>query len=177
MGASSVTTLGVYGGSFDPITNGHMDCIKQALRLCDNLIVAIGTNPDKKGYFDASYRHSLINESLREGLDPADLSRVRVMHTYQELLVKYAKSQGATHLFRGLRDAQDYVYERGMAVLNAKFEPSVQTVFLHTHPDYAEVSSSLIRGLVGFNGWENEISHWVPGPVLQALVQLNRKDK
>lgn len=167
--------IGVYAGSFDPITNGHMNCIQQALDLVDKLIVAIGTNPAKKNYFSADYKHLLINHSLQESLDESELKRVRVMHTGKSLLVDFAAAQGATHLFRGLRNAQDYAYERNMAVVNERLKPGVQTVFLHTHPDYAEISSSVVREFVGFDGWESSVRHWVPTPVMTALQQRVKK--
>lgn len=174
-----MTRLGVYAGSFDPITNGHLSSISQALGLVDKLIIAIGINPSKSGFFSPDYRHSLINESLRYYFDDESdtLSRIRVMYTGNDLLAHFAKKQGATHLFRGLRNSQDYVYESQGAAFNQKLVPELQTVFLPTDPRYAETSSSFIRGMVGFNGWQNAISHLVPPPVMGALIYHHDKEK
>lgn len=174
-----MNTLGVYAGSFDPITNGHLSSIEQALGLVDRLIIAIGVNPGKTGFFTPDYRHSLINDSLREYFDDNGtvLKRINVMYTGNDLLVRFAEKQGATHLFRGLRNAQDYAYESEAEAFNRKLAPEIQTVYLPTDPKYAGTSSSFIRGLVGFNGWINEISHLVPGPVMRALIQHNDKEK
>ena len=161
---------GIFAGSLDPITEGHTWCIQEACTLADKLFIAIGVNPDKgKSYFSASERKQLLTEVLRSRLSAADFARIEIVFIEHDLLAHFALDVGVTHLFRGIRNSKDYEYEKGMAAINAKIAPSVHSVFLMTPAQYAEVSSSMVKGLVGFNQWESAIRDWVHPVVLSAF--------
>ena len=164
-----MTKTGIFAGSMDPVTEGHTWVIQEACMLVDKLIIAIGVNPEKKPYFSAEERKRLLTEVLRSRLSAADFSRIEIVFIEHDLLAHFAVSVGATHLFRGIRNAKDYEYEKGMAAVNAKIAPSLHSAFLLTPAQYAEVSSSMIKGLVGFNHWESAIKDWVHPIVLAAF--------
>src|SRR5579862_6845505 len=114
----------VYAGSFDPITNGHLWMIEQGSRLFDELIVAVGVNPDKRGTFSLEDRLAALREVT------ARWSNVRVASFENLFLVHYARQMEAAFVLRGIRNEQDYAYERGMRYVNEEFDGGVQTVFL-----------------------------------------------
>ena len=155
----------VYAASFDPITNGHLWVIEQGKRLFDDLIVAIGTNPDKRYEFSIEERLSLVQASLA-GHTKA------VVETYENrFLVEYARSRGADFVLRGIRTELDYQYERSMKYINSDLDEGVVTVFLMPPREISEVSSSVVKGLIGLNGWEQVLANYVPPPVHAAFVQ------
>ena len=154
----------VYAASFDPITNGHLWVIEQGERLFDELIVAIGTNPDKRYEFSLEERVSLVKASL------AGLARATVETYENRFLVEYARSRGAEFVLRGIRTELDYQYERSMKYINSDLDAGVVTVFLMPPREIAEVSSSVVKGLIGFNGWETMMAKYVPPAVLAAFV-------
>jgi pantetheine-phosphate adenylyltransferase len=154
----------VYAGSFDPLTNGHLWMVEEGARLFDELIVAVGTNPDKRSTFTLEERLGTLRRSTRY------LPQVRVDHFDQQFLVKYARAQGAKHVLRGIRSETDYAYERGMRHVNADLDPAITSVFLMPPRDLAEVSSSLVKGLVGPQGWEEVIEDYVPGEVYNSML-------
>ncbi|KWU19145.1 pantetheine-phosphate adenylyltransferase [Burkholderia cenocepacia] len=163
-------TIGIFAGSLDPVTEGHTWVIQQACTLVDKLFIAIGVNPDKTPYFSAAERKHLLTEVLRSRLSANDFAKVEVVFIERwELLVHYARKVGASHLFRGIRNVKDFEYEKGMAAINSKFEPSISSVFLMTPAKYAEVSSSLVKGLVGFEQWEAAVQDWVHPVVISAF--------
>jgi len=155
----------VYAGSFDPITNGHLWMIEHGSRLFDRLTVAIGVNPDKRYLFPLDERLHM----LREATSP--LSNVTVASFENLFLVNYAKEIGATFILRGIRNEQDYGYERGMRYVNAEFNSEILTVFLMPPREYAEISSSFVKGLVGPNGWAQILPKYVPGGVHKRFVE------
>ena len=161
--------IGVCAGSFDPTTNGHVWLIKKAVGLMDTLHVAIGANPLKKHTFSAEERMALLMESLADELPPEALSRIEPFFLGRELLIGRAQELKATHLVRGIRDVKDFEYERQIQLVNAKIAPEIETVFLITPPHLSEVSSSTVKGLVGFKGWESAVSGYVHPAVLAAL--------
>ena len=155
----------MYAASFDPITNGHLWVIEQGKRLFDDLIVAIGTNPDKRYEFSIEERLSLVQASLA-GHTKA------VVETYENrFLVEYARSRGADFVLRGIRTELDYQYERSMKYINSDLDEGVVTVFLMPPREISEVSSSVVKGLIGLNGWEQVLANYVPPPVHAAFVQ------
>lgn len=156
--------VAVYAGSFDPPTLGHVYMIEEGAKLFDELVVAIGINPDKKTTFDVEARIALL-EALTERWP-----HVRV-DTFQGYLVHYARTQGATHLLRGLRSTQDFEYENTMRQVNAQLAPEVSSVFLLAPRDLADTSSSFVKGLVGPPGWEAVVERFVPPAVHRALVE------
>jgi len=154
----------VYAGSFDPPTKGHLWMIDRGLELFDRLIVSIGTNPHKTYQFSVEQRISLLKACIEP--DP----RLEIAHFYNRYLVDYARDLGAQYILRGIRSPQDYEYERVMRQLNADMAPQVTTVFLMPPRDIAELSSSVVKGLIGPAGWEETIRRYVPGAVLEVLA-------
>jgi pantetheine-phosphate adenylyltransferase len=130
--------LAIYPGSFDPITNGHLDLIERARQIFRGLIVAVLTNPDKLPLFTVMERVEMLQEATR------GMPNVSV-ETFGGLLVEYAKQKGAGIILRGIRAFTDYEYELQMAIMNRKLEPSLETVFLVPAESYTYVSSRLIR--------------------------------
>jgi len=153
----------VYAASFDPITNGHLWVIEQGEQLFDELIVAIGTNPDKRYEFSLEERISLVKASLN-GL------RTTVETYENRFLVEYARSRGAEFVLRGIRTELDYQYERSMKYINSDLDADVVTVFLMPPREIAEVSSSVVKGLIGLNGWETVLAKYVSPAVHAAFV-------
>ena len=130
--------LVIYPGSFDPITNGHLDLIERARRIFGRLIVAVLTNPDKSPLFTVMERVEMLQEATR------GMPNVAV-DTFGGLLVEYAKQKGAGIILRGIRAFTDYEYELQMAIMNRKLEPGIETVFLVPAESYTYVSSRLVR--------------------------------
>ena len=153
----------VYAGSFDPLTNGHLWIIQQGTSMFDELIVAIGTNPDKKYTFSHAERLDMLRGAL------AGFPRVRIDEFHNRFLVDFAKENQASFMIRGIRSTQDYEYERVMRHINADMAPSVTTVFLMPPRDIAELSSSMVKGLIGPEGWEEQVSRYVPENVFNIL--------
>ncbi|MGC6425517.1 MAG: pantetheine-phosphate adenylyltransferase [Akkermansiaceae bacterium] len=153
----------VYAGSFDPPTNGHLWMIRQGLELFDRLVVAIGSNPRKSYTFSAEERLDLLRESI------PSCERLTITHFDNRFLVDYAKEVGAEFILRGIRSPQDYEYERMMRHINADMAPEINTILLMPPRDIAELSSSMIKGLTGPEGWEKTVRRYVPPPVFEAL--------
>lgn len=153
----------VYAGSFDPPTNGHLWMIKTGLELFDRLIVAIGNNPSKQYSFDVATRLNLLQDSI------PSCERLEIAHFDHRFLVDYAKQCQAQYILRGIRSPHDYEYERVMRHINADMAQEITTVFLMPPRDMAEVSSSMIKGLIGPDGWEEVVRRYVPAPVFEAL--------
>ena len=153
----------VYAGSFDPPTNGHLWMIERGLEMFDRLIVAIGTNPSKSYSFKVEERLELLGASL-----PA-CDRLTIAHFDNRYLVDYAKKMEAKYVLRGIRSSNDYEYERVMRHINSDMAPEITTVFLMPPRDIAELSSSMIKSLIGPTGWEETVRRYVPGPVFLAL--------
>ncbi|MGA9055308.1 MAG: pantetheine-phosphate adenylyltransferase [Terriglobia bacterium] len=131
-------SLAIYPGSFDPITNGHLDLIERARWIFGRLIVAVLTNPDKLPLFTVMERVEMLQEATR------GMPNVAV-DTFGGLLVEYAKQKGAAIILRGIRAFTDYEYELQMAIMNRKLEPSLETVFLVPAESYTYLSSRLVR--------------------------------
>lgn len=157
----------VYAGSFDPLTNGHLWIIKQAASLFSKLIVAVGTNPDKKYTFSHAERLRMIREALQ------DYPHVEIADFHNRYLVDFAKEHGATTMIRGIRSPQDYEYERVMRHINADMAPEITTIFLMPPRDIAELSSSMVKGLIGPIGWEEQVKRYVPENVFRLLKDLS----
>jgi pantetheine-phosphate adenylyltransferase len=154
----------VYAGSFDPITNGHLWMIEQGARLFDELVVAIGINPDKKYTFSLEERVEMLRSST------CHLPQVRIASFEGQFLVYYAHSIGAQYILRGIRNQGDYEFERGIRLINGDLRPEIVTVFLMPPREMSEVSSSLVKGLIGPEGWETIIRHYVPAAVYRLIL-------
>ena len=132
----------IYPGSFDPVTNGHLDIIERAARLFDEIIVAILLNPDKKSLFSIEERR----EMLQEVLDKVDTGECLVkVEDFEGLLVSYAVEREAHALVRGIRAISDYEYELQMALMNRRLQPKIETVFMMSAEAYSYVSSRLVK--------------------------------
>lgn len=154
----------LYGGSFDPLTNGHLDVIRQGLQLADQLVVAIGIHPGKAPMFSFEERAELIAQSVK-ALEGADEERCKVV-SFDNLIVETAKEEGASILLRGLRDSTDFNYEMQMAGMNSTMAPDVQTVFVPSSPGMGHITGTLVRQIAKMGG---DVSPFVPTPVLKAL--------
>ncbi|MCR9134567.1 MAG: pantetheine-phosphate adenylyltransferase [Alphaproteobacteria bacterium] len=159
-------TIAFYPGSFDPITNGHMDVLVQALNVADRVVVGIGVQVAKKPLFSFEKRAELITASLAEQL-PGQEARVSVV-SFNDLAVDAARDNEATLLMRGLRDGSDLDYEMQMAGMNRQMAPEIQTVFLPASPLNRPITATLVRQIAAMGG---DISAFVPGPVLNALKE------
>ena len=166
-----ITTImkkGIYAGSFDPPTNGHLWMIEQGARLFDVLIVAIGTNPAKEYTFSLDERVEMLRNITKQ-------YRNTTVDTFEnQFLVNYAKSVGASCILRGIRSEGDYEYERVMRHINSDLDSSILTVFLMPPREIAEISSSFVKGLVGPKGWEKTIKKYVPETVYEKFLEKFR---
>ncbi len=151
--------IAVYPGSFDPITNGHLDILKRALNVFDKVIVLVANNPKKQTTFDVNERMKIIKNVTK------DMKNVEVDST-EGLVVAYAKKVGATALVRGLRAVTDFEYELQMATTNEFVDSSIDMVFFMTHLENTFISSSSVKELF-FQGLD--ISKLVPQEVIRAL--------
>lgn len=163
----------VVAGSFDPITNGHVWLVRRALQLARKVTVVVGVNPSKKYLFDDGERNSIVKLVLAYELLMEDFERVEVVNLEGQLLVNYAKSIGADSLIRGIRNTMDFTYESEILLINRKIQPMVETVFLVPPRDLTEVSSSTVKGLVGFEGWQESIADYVHPIVIDRLDRKN----
>ena len=152
-------TRALYPGTFDPITNGHLDIIKRASRLFDTLIVAVGHSGQKNATFTLTERKRLIVESTNRMKD------VEVM-VLEGLLAEQAKKLDVDVVIRGLRAVSDFEYEMMMALMNRKLYPKFETVFLMPSARYIYLHSSLVREVHALGG---DVSEFVPEPVVKAL--------
>lgn len=154
----------VYAGSFDPPTIGHLWVIREGAALFDELIVAVGVNPDKKPVFTPEERQAMLTEAI------VGLPNVTVVRMEGQYLVRFAKSLGAAFILRGMRKEADYQPERDLCHGNAGIEPDIRSVFLMTPPEYGVVASSFVRSLVGLDGWEDVIRRYLPPNVWRRVL-------
>ncbi|WP_127849635.1 pantetheine-phosphate adenylyltransferase [Lacticaseibacillus hulanensis] len=157
-----MTRIGIFPGSFDPFTLGHLATVRQGLRLVDELVVAVMTNTGKTSLFTAEERVAQIKVAT------ADLTGVRVVAAPQMLTVAFAKQVGAQVIIRGLRDAADYTFENSIAVANAKMAPDITTVLLPADANNVGTSSSIVKEIAAFGG---DLTPFVPANVSAALRQ------
>jgi pantetheine-phosphate adenylyltransferase len=167
--AKSRERVGVYAGSFDPLTVGHLWMIEQGALLFDRLTVAVGINSDKRYTFTLEDRLAMIEDSI------AALPGVSVTSFSNRYLVEFAAAAGATHVLRGVRSAADFEFERAMRNINGDLNADICTVFLMPPRDIAEVSSSMVKSLVGPEGWPGVVRKYVPPAVYRRLVK-DKKD-
>ncbi len=157
--------VGVYAGSFDPLTLGHLWMIEQGAKLFDRFVAAIGINPDKKFTFSLEDRLEMVRESTR--IYP----NVVVEAFSHQFLIHYAESMGANYVLRGIRSASDYEYERGMRNINGDLNSKITTLFLMPPRDISEISSSMVKGLIGPDGWQKIVKQYVPEPVFRRILK------
>lgn len=157
--------IAIYPGTFDPITNGHIDIINRSLRLFDHIIIAIGSNPRKSPLFTLKERIVMIDESIR------DLPGVSV-EAFEGLLVDFIRKHNARVIIRGLRAISDFEYEFQTALMNRKLDTEIETVFLMPSEEYSYLTSSLIKEVSRFGG---DISSFVPKHVCAMLKEKFKK--
>ncbi|HTP80740.1 MAG TPA: pantetheine-phosphate adenylyltransferase [Bacteroidota bacterium] len=150
----------IYPGSFDPITNGHLDILERALKLFDKVIITIAKNSSKHPVFDVRERLELIRKAT------AGYPQVEV-DSFDGLLVEYARTKQATAVVRGIRAISDYEFEFQMALMNRKLNDQVETVFLMPNEKYTYLNSTIVREIARLHG---DISDFVPPGVRQALM-------
>jgi pantetheine-phosphate adenylyltransferase len=157
--------IAIYPGTFDPITNGHLDIIARASELFDEVIVALARNSQKAPLFNEAERLELVVRALAEVCP--ERKNIRT-DAFQGLLVEYATSRNATAVVRGLRALSDFEYEFQMALMNRKLAANVTTVFLMPHEQYTYLNSTIIRELARYG---QNVSEFVPRVVAEALKQ------
>jgi pantetheine-phosphate adenylyltransferase len=158
----------VYAGTFDPVTLGHVWMIEQGAKLFDQLIVAIGVNPDKRCTFSVEVRLELLRELAKR------FPNVEADVFGNSFLVHYAQSVPAQFILRGIRNGGDYEFERVMRNINSDLACGVTTIFLMPPRDIAEVSSSMVKGLIGPEGWESVVKKYVPDNVFTKLLEVKK---
>ncbi|MFC5920737.1 pantetheine-phosphate adenylyltransferase [Neisseria weixii] len=154
----------VYAGSFDPPTLGHVWMIREAQALFDELIVAVGVNPEKQNTYTIEERQAMLEAVT------AEFPNVKITVFENRFLVHYARQVEARFIVRGIRTAADYEYERSMRYINSDLAPEISTVFLMPPREIAEVSSTMVKGLIGPDGWREMIKPYLPDDVYQKIL-------
>ena len=157
----------IYPGTFDPITNGHLDILQRSLRLFNHIILGIGPNPKKTALFSIDERIDMVVEAIK------DLPNVTV-EVFDGLLVDFAKKKSASAIIRGLRAVSDFEYEFQMALMNRKLDDKIETVFLMPSEEYSYLTSSIIKVVSSLNG---DISSLVPRHVHTILKNRFKERK
>jgi len=162
-----VKRIAVYPGTFDPVTNGHLDLADRGRRHFDELVLAVLRNEDKEPMFTVSERLGLIQDAV------AGWHNVRV-DSFDGLLVDYARAVGASVILRGIRAVSDFEYELQMAMMNRRLEPDFETVFLVPSESYSYLSSRLVREIAMLGG---SVDGLVPGPVAEQLYRRSGRGR
>jgi pantetheine-phosphate adenylyltransferase len=155
----------IYPGSFDPITNGHVDVVERARKLFDEVIVAVAQNDEKQPLFSLEERIDFLRDSLGK------IANVRIAH-FDGLLVDFARAQKAGAVIRGLRAISDFEFEFQMALMNRKLEGEVETIFLMPKEEYTYLSSRIVKEIARLGG---DVSSFVPAAVAKMLAAKLRK--
>lgn len=158
----------VYAGSFDPPTNGHLWMIERGLELFDHVYVAIGSNPSKKYTFSVEERIEMLKDSI------PSCERLSISSFDNKYLVDYTAEVGAKYILRGIRNQNDYEYERVMRHLNGDMASDITTTFLMPPRSISEISSSIVKGLIGPDGWQDILRRYVPQPVFDKLSETHK---
>jgi pantetheine-phosphate adenylyltransferase len=155
----------IYPGSFDPVTNGHLDIIQRGCKLFDEIIVAVLVNPEKKAFFTIEERSEILSAVLRD-IDQGDC--VVSVESFEGLMVQYAVERKANAIVRGIRAISDYEYELQMALMNRRLQPGLETVFMMPAEEYSYVSSRLVKEVFQLGA---RIDGLVPALVEQRMRQ------
>ncbi|MCH8124520.1 pantetheine-phosphate adenylyltransferase [candidate division KSB1 bacterium] len=153
--------IAIYPGTFDPITNGHIDIVDRARKMFDEVIISIAQNPKKTPLFSVEERKGMIRESI------VSLENIEV-DAFEGLLVQYASMRNAVAIIRGLRAISDFEYEFQMAMMNRKLRENIATVFLMPHENYIYLNSSIVKEVAYFG---EDVSHLVPEIVVKRLKE------
>ena len=154
----------IYPGTFDPVTNGHIDVIERAIDLFDEVVVTVARNPLKNQMFSLDERLSMLRESLLKYKNV-------FVDSFDGLIVDHAKQQGAIGIIRGLRAVSDFEYEFQMALMNRKLDENLRTIFLMPNEKYTYLNSTIIRNLAVFHG---DVADFVPPIVVKMLKEKNK---
>lgn len=157
--------LALYPGTFDPVTLGHLDVLRRALRLFDHVEVTVAVNLSKQTLFTGEERVEMVRECVGDWGDE-ERARVTVVQ-FEGLLVDHARRRGAAALIRGVRQVSDFEFEFRMALANRRLMPELETVFLMPSEEHAFTAGSLVREI---HRWGGDVSSFVPGPVLRRLT-------
>ncbi|MFL6796881.1 MAG: pantetheine-phosphate adenylyltransferase [Xanthobacteraceae bacterium] len=161
----------LFAGSFDPVTNGHLDLVRQAARLAERLVMAIGMHPGKSPLFDVDERRAMVEETCAPLARSAGCAFACV--TFGDLVISAAQREGATILVRGLRSVTDFDYEMEMAGMNSAMAPGVQTVFLPASPAVRPITATLVRQIASMGG---DVAQFVPASIVNRLhAKLGRR--
>ena len=159
-----MSRVALYAGSFDPVTNGHLDVIRQAARLVERLVIAVGLHPGKAPLFPFEDRLAMLAEVCAPIARETGCEIATV--TFDDLVVALARREGAAILIRGLRDGTDFDYEMQMAGMNGAMAPQVQTVFLPASPMVRPITATLVRQIAGMGG---DVTPFVPATIAARL--------
>ena len=159
-----MTRIALYPGTFDPLTNGHLDVFTGALALADKVVVAIGVHPGKKPLFSLTERKAMVAGAAK-AFGTSASGRLSTI-SFDGLVVDAARQAGASIIIRGLRDAADFDYEMQMSGMNGTMAPEIKTVFLPASPGVRHISATLVRQIAGMGG---DIAHFVPATVARKL--------
>jgi len=166
----------VYAGMFDPLTLGHWWMIEEGHRLFDHLTVAVAVNPDKKPTFMSSERMAMIRATVEQKMALTS-HHIAVVAFESEFLVNYARSIGVRYILRGIRNASDFQNEQALRNINRDLAPDIETVFLMPPRDIAEVSSSMVKSLIGPKGWQAVVRRYVTEPVYTRILAHFDRDE
>lgn len=161
--------IGIVAGSFDPITRGHTWLIKQAVELVDTLHVVIGINAGKKYMFTPAERAEQVETVLRSELCFDDYSKIYIDTLKNDLLIHFAEDIKAFHIFRGIRNVGDFEYESDIQEVNRRINHKIKHVYFIPPPDLGNVSSSTIKGLIGFYSWETVVSQFAHPSIVDCF--------
>lgn len=163
----------VYAGSFDPITNGHLWVIMKAAKIFDEVIIAVGVNPAKRYTYSEHDRVELIKQSCHL----AGITNVKVEYVGSIFITDFAASHEASFIIKGIRNSTDLEYEKVQLRANDDLNSAITTIFLIPPPELEYVSSSFVKGFMGYEGWENKITRYVPDIVREHMINFWNKSQ
>lgn len=155
---------GMYPGTFDPVTNGHLDIMQRAVKLVDKLVIGVAINEAKKPLFSLEERVQMVHETIAPFADQAEI----VVQPFDNLLMHFAQEVGASVIVRGLRAVSDFEYEFQMVAMNQKLNPNIETVFLMADPQHQAVASRLVKEIASLDG---DVKHFVPANIEKRLKE------
>jgi len=162
--------IGLYPGTFDPVTLGHLDIVKRAVKLVDHLVIGIANNPSKTQAFTLKQRVAMMR---RETTPLAGDGRAKItVQTFDSLLIHFAREVGASIIIRGLRAVSDFEYEFQMVGMNQRLDPEIETVFLMADPRHQAIASRLVKEIAAFGG---DVAQFTTPPIAQALKKRYAK--